>query len=138
MEKLLLQIVTLLVLAVPVAWASWTVIHEEVFREVRDFCVSRSKTCRTVVQRRFFYLFTCEYCFSHWATLVFLFFFEFKMVFDDWRGYLVSFPALVWVANVYMNLYLLTRVDLRKQRAIADRAEVQADKAEKELEERAA
>ena len=122
------QLLTLFILAVPVAWAAWTVTHEEVLREVRDFCASRSQSCRRLVQRKFFYLFTCEYCFSHWCALAFLAVFQFRMVFDDWRGFLVSFPALVWVANVYMNLYQRVRVDIRKERAIADRAEAESEK----------
>lgn len=114
------QIGLLLIFSIPVAWAAWTVTHEEILREFKDFCSSRSKTCGWIAERKFFYLFTCEYCFSHWCALFFQLFFHFKMVFDDWRGYLVSIPALVWTANVYMNLYQRTRVDIRKQRAIAD------------------
>lgn len=123
------QMVLLLILAIPVAWAAWTVTHEEVFREFKDFCTARSKTCNWVAERKFFYLFTCEYCFSHWCTVFFQLFFQFKMVFDDWRGYLVSVPALVWTANVYMNLYQRTRVDIRKQRAIADQVSADAKRA---------
>jgi hypothetical protein len=117
------HVLLLLIFAVPIAWAAWTVTHEDVFREFKQFCTDRSKTCAWIGQRKFFYLFTCEYCFSHWCTLFFQLFFHFKMVFDDWRGYLVSVPALVWVANIYMNLYHRTRVDIRKQQAIADRTE---------------
>src|SRR5438477_12807259 len=112
------QIVRLFILAIPVAWVAWTLAHEEVFREVRDFCVDCSRNCRSLLARKFFYLFTCEFCLSHWATLAFEFVFRFRMVFDDWRGYLVGYVALVWTANVYMNLYLRVRVDIRKERAV--------------------
>jgi hypothetical protein len=121
------QIFRLLVLAIPIAWASWTVTHEDVFREFKDYCMTRSKTCQRISERKFFYLFTCEYCFSHWCTLLLQLLFQFKLVFDDWRGYLVSIPALIWVANIYMNLYQRTRVDIRKQRAIADKEQVLAE-----------
>src|SRR3954447_25124529 len=104
------QVVRLMVLAVPVAWLAWTVTKEEVFRELREFCECRSRTCRRMVQRKFFYLFTCEYCLSHWAALLLQFAFQFKLAFDDWRGYLVAFAALVWVANIYMSLYQRLRV----------------------------
>lgn len=120
------QVIELLILAIPVAWASWTVTHEEVFRELKDFCSSRSKTCNRLVERKFFYLFTCEYCFSHWCALAFELIFQFKMIFDDWRGYVVGLPALVWVANIYMNLYLHIRVDIRKERALADKVQTEA------------
>jgi hypothetical protein len=127
----LIQIVELLILAIPVAWASWTVTHEEVFRDLRELCTSKSQACHSFFTRKFFYLFTCEYCFSHWVTLALQFIFQFRMVFDDWRGYFVAFTAMVWVANLYMSLYHQARVDLRKERAIADRTE-------KELQERKA
>ena len=55
------QVVRMLVLAVPVAWLAWTVTREEVFREVREAGEHRSKTCRWLLHRKFFYLFTCEY-----------------------------------------------------------------------------
>ena len=121
----LVQILHLLLLAIPVAWVAWTVTKEEVFREVREYCVARSKDCRTLAQRKLFYLFTCEYCFSHWVTLGFQFLFQLKLVFDDWRGYVVGFAALVWTANVYMSLYQRVRVDIRKERAVADHTEQQ-------------
>lgn len=54
------QIVWLLILAVPVACISWTVTHEEIFREPRDFCIAKSRTCRRLFERKIFYLFTCE------------------------------------------------------------------------------
>ncbi|MDQ3754321.1 MAG: hypothetical protein M3371_06265, partial [Acidobacteriota bacterium] len=58
------QIIYLFVLAIPIACIAWTVTHEEVFREPRKFCVEQSQRRRRLVQRKFFYLFTCEYCFS--------------------------------------------------------------------------
>ena len=122
--QVILDIIKLLVLAIPIAWAAWTVTHEEVFRETKEYCLRRSKTCQWIVERKFFYLFTCEYCFSHWCTLFFLLFFRFKMVFDDYRGYIVSLPALVWTANLYMNWYQRNRVEIRKERAVAEKVEI--------------
>jgi len=120
---LLTHVVQLLILAVPVAWVAWTVTKEEVFREAREYFARQSKHGRSLARRKFFFLFTCEYCFSHWVTLALQFVCQFKLVYDDWRGYLVAFAALVWVANVYMSLYLLVRVDIRKERAEADETE---------------
>ena len=37
------DLLTLLVLALPVAAIAWTVTHEELFREVHDYCVDRSE-----------------------------------------------------------------------------------------------
>jgi hypothetical protein len=117
------EVVRLLVLAVPVAWVAWTFTREEVFRELRDLCGERSRTCRRLFARKFYYLFTCEYCFSHWVALGFQFVYQFRMVFDDWRGLVVGYAGLVWVANVYMSLYLRLRVDIRSERATAQRTE---------------
>ena len=125
----LTQVVRLLILAIPVAWVAWTVTREELFREVRDYCVECSETCRSLASRKFFYLFTCEYCFSHWCALAFQLAFQFRMVFDDWRGDLDGYAALVWTANVYMNLFLRVRVDIRKERAIADHTQRKVEKA---------
>src|SRR5215211_7673919 len=125
---LLADVLRLFVLAVPVAWIAWTVTKEEVFREVREFCADRSKACRGLAARKFFYLFTCEFCFSHWCALGLQFVFRFQLVFDDWRGYFVGFAGLVAVANAYMSLYQRLRVDIRKERAVADRTEVDLGK----------
>ena len=115
----LLQIWWLLVLAIPIACVAWTVTHEEIFREPRDFCAKKSEACRKLMQRKFFYLFTCEYCFSHYVTLMFLLLTRFKLLMDDWRGYVISFFALVFVANVYMNFYSRVRVEIHVAKADA-------------------
>ena len=112
-----LQLFYLFILALPIASISWTITHEEVVREFRDYCVSESKICRRIYQRKFFYLFTCEYCFSHYVTAAFLIVTRFQLLFTDWRGYLVSGFALVWMANVYMSLFGRVRLDLRRERA---------------------
>ena len=111
-----LQIAWLFILAVPIACVAWTVTHEEVFREPRDYCAKRSETCRRLLERKFFYLFTCEYCFSHYVTVFFLFITRYKLLFDDWRGYLIAGFALVWIANQYMSLYGRLRLDIKRER----------------------
>ncbi len=116
----LLQIWWLLVLAIPIACVAWTVTHEEIFREPRDFCAKKSEACRKLLQRKFFYLFICEYCFSHYVTLIFLLVTRFKLLLDDWRGYLISFFALVFIANVYMNFYSRVRVEIHVAKAEAN------------------
>lgn len=106
----------LFVLPIPIACITWTVTHEEVLRETRDWCVSKSKSCRRAYARKFFYLFTCEYCFSHYVTAVFLLVTRFHLLFDDWRGYLVAGFSLVWLANVYMGFFGKMRLDIREER----------------------
>ena len=110
------QIIWLFILAIPIACIAWTVTHEEVFREPREYCVRKSKECAGLYKRKFFYLFTCEYCFSHYITFVFLFITRYKVLYDDWRGYLIAAFALVWVANQYMSIYNRLRLDLKSTR----------------------
>lgn len=116
MPPLSLQLVELFVLAIPIACIAWTVTHEEVFREPREYCRRRSQDCRRWYERKFFYLFTCEYCFSHYPTALFLIITRFKLLFADWRGYLVALFALVWIANQYMSIYDRLRLDIKSER----------------------
>lgn len=106
----------LFILAIPIACIAWTVTHEEVFKEPRDYCNRKSKSCKTLLLRKFFYLFTCEYCFSHYVTVLFLFLTSFQLLLNDWRGYIIAGFALVWVANVYMSLFGLLRQDIKKEK----------------------
>jgi len=110
------QIVWLLVLAVPIACAAWTVTHEEIFKEPREYCAHRSQTARSLAVRKFFYLFTCEYCFSHYVTVFFLILTRYRLLLDDWRGYLIAFFALVAVANVYMSAFGRLRQEMKTQK----------------------
>jgi len=124
------QIIMLFVLAIPIACVAWTVTHEEVFREPREFCVERSQKCRRWYQRKFFYLFTCEYCFSHYVTAFFLFVTRYRLLYEDWRGYLVAGFALVWVANQYMSLYNRLRLDIKSEKIESKIKEKIADEVE--------
>ena len=117
------QLFFLMILAIPIASIAWTVTHEEIFREPREWCVSRSKTCRTIVQRKFFYLFTCEYCFSHYVTAAFLYITRFRLLFDDWRGYLIAGFSLVAVANLYMSLFGRLRGEIKQEKVEIELAE---------------
>ena len=121
------QIIWLFVLAIPIACIAWTVTHEEVFREPREYCVRKSQNCRRLVERKFFYLFTCEYCFSHYVTLLFLLITRYKLLYTDWRGYLISEFALVWVANQYMSIYNRLRLDIKSESVEIETKEVVRD-----------
>ncbi|HTH82079.1 MAG TPA: hypothetical protein VL490_04050 [Mucilaginibacter sp.] len=116
MTELHIQITWLFLLAIPVACIAWTVTHEEVFREPREYCVKQSTERKTLLGRKFFYLFTCEYCFSHYVTVFILILTGYKFLIDDWRGYLLAGFSLVWIANIYMGLFALIKVDVNKQR----------------------
>lgn len=116
MSPLLTQVLWLLILAIPIASVAWTVTHEEIFREPRDYCKQQSESAVALWKRKFFYLFTCEYCFSHYVTAVFLLITRFKLLYPDWRGYLVSLFALVWVSNFYIGVFANLRLDIRHER----------------------
>jgi len=125
------QLIWLFTLALPIACIAWTVTHEEVFREPREYCINRCHKGKTIAERKFFYLFTCEYCFSHYVTALMLIITGYKLLFDDWRGYLISGFALVFIANIYMSLFALIRIDLKKIRIEADIEEAVKERKEK-------
>ena len=110
------QIQWLFLLALPIACVAWTVTHEEIFREPREYCVRRSQSDKAMFQRKFFYLFTCEYCFSHYVTVFFLFLTGYKLLMEDWRGYVIAGFALFLVAILYMYLYGLIRQAIKKEK----------------------
>jgi hypothetical protein len=114
MMELGLQIVWLLLLAIPVACIAWTVTHEEIFREPRQFC-QRQCMHGSIYRRKFFYLFTCEYCFSHYVSAAVLLIARYKLLFLDWRGYVFAFFSLVWIANQYMSIYNRLRLDIKHE-----------------------
>ncbi len=110
------QLFWLFVLAAPIACVAWTITHEELFREAHEFCVKRSKTCSTFVQRKFFYVFTCEYCLSHWVALFFALLTGYRLLLADWRGLLIAVFALVWLANIYMSIFGRIRLGIQSER----------------------
>ncbi len=110
------QIIWLFILAIPISCVAWTVTHEEIFKEPRDFCVRKSQNSKTLFQRKIFYLFTCEYCFSHYVTLFFIFFSDYKLLMNNWFGYVIALFSLVWIANVYMSIFAFVRQDIKKEK----------------------
>jgi hypothetical protein len=128
------QIAYLFLLALPIACIAWTITREEVFREPRDFCVEKSKTSKAFLQRKFFYLFTCEYCFSHYVAFFFLIVTRYHLLFPDWRGYLIGGFALVWIANIYMSIFGFLRVGMKKEKMDADLEELRLKEVKKKVE----
>lgn len=112
----LTDLTALFILAIPIACIAWTVTHEEIFREPRDWCVRRHKAARSAFTRKFFYVFTCEFCFSHWVTVLVLIATGYRLLYPDWRGFVVALFSLVWIANVYMGFYGRIRLDLKHER----------------------
>jgi hypothetical protein len=119
-------------MALPIASIAWTVTHEELFREPRDFCEKKLKESKSLLRRKLFYLFTCEYCFSHYITLFFLVITRYHLLYNNWRGYIVAFFALVWIANIYMSLFGLIRVGMKKEGIEAKIKEVEWQECEED------
>lgn len=115
------QLFWLLILSLVVASVSWTVTQEEIFKEPRDVAKRRSVSGANILVRKFFYVWTCEYCFSHWVTIGVLLLIPFRLIIDDWRGYFVSFFVLPWIANFWMSIYRLLRVDIKHENALAEK-----------------
>ena len=134
LEQLSQQVTWLFLLALPIACIAWTVTHEEIFKEPRDFCIEKSKSCKTLFQRKLFYLFTCEYCFSHYITVAFLIITKYHLLFADWRGYLIAGFALVWIANIYMSIFGLVRVGMKKEKTEAAIKDLKLEEEKKKVE----
>ncbi len=111
-----LQVTYLFLLALPIACIAWTVTHEEILREPREYCQSRCEECKSILKKKFFYVFTCEYCFSHYVTIFFLLITRYHLIFNDWRGYLISGFSLVWIANIYMGIFARIRILSKKEK----------------------
>ena len=109
------QVSDLFLLALPIACIAWTVTHEEVFSEVMEYCKRGSTESKALLKRKFFYLFTCEYCFSHYMAAGLLVITRFHLLFPDWRGYVISLFSLVWIANQYMSIYNRLRLDIKHE-----------------------
>ena len=116
------QIIALFILAIPIASIAWTVTHEEIFREPRDWCTQKSKTCKGFLERKAFYLVTCEFCFSHYVTVAFLFLTHYKLLYPGWRGYVIAGFSLVWVANIYMSIFGRLRLEIKRERVEIEEA----------------
>lgn len=116
------QIYFLTGLSLVTASVSWTITQEEIFREPREYCARLSREANSIVTRKFFYIFTCEYCFSHWVCLFLLFLTNFRFLYDDLRGSLLAFFVIPWLANQWMSLYRRLRVEIKHESILAAKA----------------
>jgi hypothetical protein len=127
-----LQLLWLFVLAAPVACVAWTVTHEEVFKEFHEWCVRKCERSPHLYQRKFFYLFTCEYCFSHYVAAGAVFVTGYRLLLPDWRGAVIGWLTLVWIANVYISLFGRLRLDIKHERVEIRKEELEVEKVEDE------
>lgn len=117
------QIAWLFVLAIPIASIAWTVTQEEVFRELREYSERQAECVQKVWRRKFFYLITCQYCFSHYVTAGLITLTGYRLLAQNWVGYVIAFFALVWVANIYASVYAWLRQQYKTQKFEARAAE---------------
>jgi len=114
------QIYWIVILSLVVASIAWTVTQEKIFEEPREYAKRKSETAGNLFVRKFCYVWTCEYCFSHWVTLLSLIVTGFKLLIDDWRGYILAFFTINWLANQWMSLYRRLRVEIKQEDAVAE------------------
>lgn len=101
------------------------VTKEEICREPRE-CLKDyyQDPRRPWLLRKLAYMPTCEFCSSFWVSLILVLgIFQYHFLFADWRGYFVSIFLTMGMANVYMAGFDMMRVDLRKERAVAEHVE---------------
>ena len=116
------QLYWLFILSLVVASVSWTVTQEKIFEEWRDWAKKQSEEASNILVRKFFYVWTCEYCFSHWVTILVILIADYRLLIGDWRGSLLAFFTLPWIANQWMSLYRRLRLDIKHEDALAEQA----------------
>ena len=110
------QLFWLFVLAVPVACVAWTVTHEELFAEGHDWCVRQSQRRPVVRAQILLRVHLRMYCFSHYVAAGAIALTGFRLLLPGWRGALIAWLAVVWVANVYMSLFVRLRLNIKRER----------------------
>jgi hypothetical protein len=123
------QLFWLFVLALPTSCVAWTVTHEELFREVREWLTLRSEASRSWGARKFFFMWTCDYCLSHYVAAAVVAITNFQLLLQDWRGYAVAWLSLTAVANLYLGAFAHLRVEIGKDRAELKQAEMRSKRA---------
>lgn len=121
------QVVWLFVMALAIASVSWTVTQEEIFHEARLYAQRQSESARQGWRRKLFYPLTCHYCFSHYVAAFFVGITGYKLLSQRWPGYLISFFAVVWVANLYMSVYAWLRQEFKREKFEAKVMEHEAE-----------
>lgn len=119
------QIIYLFVLAIPVACITWTFTHEELFRESHEYFVARSQQSKHLLVRKFFFLLTCEYCFSHYISIAAVAVTDYHLLLTNWIGYIIGGFSMVWIANIYMSLFYLIRIDIKKEKITVKEKELE-------------
>lgn len=116
------QIMALFILGLVVAVVTWIPTHEELFREPREWMLEKSQGNRPWWSRKFFFMWTCEFCLSHYVALAVVLIMDLRLLVEDWRGIVVALFATAAVANVFMSAFAKLRVGLSTDRVDLDLA----------------
>jgi hypothetical protein len=52
----------------------------------------------------------------------------YKLGVDDWRGYVLAFFVIPWIANQWMSVYRRLRVEIKYENALAENEKKEAKK----------
>lgn len=121
----------LVILTLVVACITWTLAHEEVVREPREWLIEKSKTATRWWTRKFFFMWTCEFCLSYYVAAAVILIMDFRLITDDWRGIAAALLATTALANAAMSAFARLRVELGTERVVLDRAKHASDAAPK-------
>jgi hypothetical protein len=58
----------------------------------------------------------------------------FYLIYPDWRGYIIAFFSLIFLANAYLNLYSRLRIDITSEKKVIEVREREAELTEKHIE----
>jgi len=119
----------LVLLAIPAAFAAWTIVQEEIFRDFREWAKTHSNDHRFWV-RKLAYLPTCYYCTGTWTSAAFLLLNPVRFVSEGPQGYLIAWFTIAAVSQVYLTAFNMLRVALRWSQAKADAAKPVAEQPE--------
>jgi hypothetical protein len=110
------------VYAIVVAVLVRALTREEIFKEPRQwFSAYYEDERHPFLLRKLAYMPTCEFCCSFWVSLIVTAgVLDYRLGPDDWRGVAVGVFAVMGLANVYLGLFSLLRVDLRQERTVTD------------------
>ena len=116
-----------LLLALPVACVSWTIVEAEITRDLREWlkgwaCRQGRGATRAWLCRKLAYLPTCAYCSSHYVALAALALSPVHILNLGWQGLVLGWLSVVGVSTVYLTFYQLLRVLLRWCQVKADAA----------------
>ena len=112
---LLHQVGLLLLLALAIGCMSWTVTHEEVFREPREYCKRKSPGLPVAAATQVLLPVHLRVLLQPLCHAIVLFCTRFSLLYVGWRGYVLAEFALVFAANMYMGLYNRMRLTIKHE-----------------------